>query len=144
FITQHPQLLHLNVRNLVGRHLHVRRLFAGMQTIVYEWDHCTHPDRVKNATATPWRHKSAAYGLYKSAEVHTKGKSTIPFPIFVLGAAIVALPLTFWYAKAHLARDKAPQAPAQPVDPSRTPAAPEKTAARAVFVAAIGTPAFAD
>lgn len=148
FITQHPQLLHLNVRNLVGRHLHVRRLFAGMQTIVYEWDHCTHPDRVKNATATPWRHKKAAFGLYKSAELHTKGKAAVPVALFALVAAVVALPVVAWYAKERLSRSHASetlQAPADEAVPGAAPAKRARERAELVtFVAARGAPAFAE
>lgn len=97
-ITQHPQLLHTNVRNLVGRHRHVRRLFGRSQTLVYEWDHCSNPDRYKNATTTRWPHDKNAFKLYKSAEVHTKHSHTLPLPLLVGLAAIVALPVTGWYA----------------------------------------------
>jgi len=90
-ITQHPQLLHTNVRNLVGRHQHVRRMFGGKGTVIYEWDHCTHPDKVKSAGVTYWRHDKSAFGLYKSAEVHTKPKVGAVWPIYVLGLAVLAV-----------------------------------------------------
>lgn len=147
FVTQHPQLLHLNVRNLVGRYLHVRRLFAGMQTVVYEWDHCTHPDRTRNATATPWRHKSAAYGLYKSAEVHTKGKARVPFALFALVAAVVVLPVGAWYAKTRIFDKEVPKAGAAPggtLPPGEVQTAAPGPVSVAVFVPDRGQPGFAD
>lgn len=143
FVTQHPQLLHLNVRNLVGRQLLVRRLFAGMQTVVYEWDHCTHPDRLKSATATPWRHKRAAFGLYKSAEVHTKGKASMPMAFVVLLVAGLALPVIGYYAYTRLARDRSVDTAPKAVEQGQTMAADEKPLQRAVFVAPVGDPAFA-
>jgi zona occludens toxin (predicted ATPase) len=143
FVTQHPQLLHLNVRNLIGRQLLVRRLFAGMQTVVYEWDHCTHPDRLKNATATPWRHKKAAFGLYKSAEVHTKGKASMPFALVLLLLAALALPAIGWYAYGRINREKAPVTAPKEQGEGVTTTEGAKSLQRAVFVAPVGEPAFA-
>lgn len=144
FVTQHPQLLHLNVRNLIGRQLLVRRLFAGMQTVVYEWDHCTHPDRLKNATATPWRHKKDAFGLYKSAEVHTKGQASKPFALVLLLLAALALPFIGWYAYDRLSRDRsapvAPKGQGEGVEVAEV----AKPLQRAVFTAPVGKPAFAE
>lgn len=89
-ITQHPQLLHTNVRNLIGMHQHVRRMFGGKSTVIYEWDHCTHPDKVKTAAVTYWRHDKKAFGLYKSAEVHTKPATSTPWPVYVMVACALA------------------------------------------------------
>jgi len=88
-ITQHPQLLHTNVRNLIGRHQHVRRMFGGGGTVIYEWDHCTHPDKTKTAAVTYWRHDKKAFGLYKSAEVHTKPATIRPYHIYIALLAVV-------------------------------------------------------
>lgn len=89
-ITQHPQLLHVNVRNLVDQHRHVRRLYGRGATIVYEWDHCTHPDRTKNAVKRPWFHNKKAFGLYKSAELHTKHRHPLGYVMWALFALIPA------------------------------------------------------
>jgi zona occludens toxin len=96
FITQHPQLLHTNVRNLIGRHQHVRRVSVGRSTIVYEWDHCTHPDKVKTASVKYWPHDKKAFGLYKSAEVHTKPVAAKPTALYVLVAALLGVGLLGW------------------------------------------------
>lgn len=97
-ITQHPQLLHVNVRNLIGRHRHVRRMFGRAFTVIYEWDHCTSPDRTKNATKTPWRHDRKAFGLYKSAELHTKHRHKLGYALVALFAVIPAAAAAWWYA----------------------------------------------
>ncbi|MGC4062571.1 MAG: zonular occludens toxin domain-containing protein [Aquabacterium sp.] len=87
--TQHPQLIHTNVRNLIGRHQHVRRMFGGKSTVIYEWDHCTHPDKVKSASVSYWRHDKKAFELYKSAEVHTKVHSPVPWPLVIAGIGVI-------------------------------------------------------
>lgn len=92
-ITQHPMLLHASVRNLIGQHSHVRRMFGGAQTVIYEWDHCTNPDRTRDATKRIWRHDKAAFKLYKSAEVHTKHKHGLPMAAVALAGALVFLPV---------------------------------------------------
>lgn len=110
-ITQHPQLVHTSVRNLVGMHEHVRRVWGGSQTIVYTWDHCTNPDRVKNATKRPWKHKRAAFGLYKSAALHTKRKQPIPLVAFMFLFALVGIGPAAYYAYTRVIARGQPQAP---------------------------------
>jgi hypothetical protein len=127
FVTQHPQLLHANVRNLVGQYNHVRRVFGSHTTIVYEWDHCTSPDRIKNATSKVWRHDRQAYKLYKSAEVHTKAKHRIPVAVFALLFGIVAVPAMLYIAKDRIIdrklapRPAAVSAPAPVAKPASAP-----------------------
>lgn len=125
-ITQHPQLLHTNVRNLIGRHQHVRRMFGGKSTVIYEWDHCTHPDKVKSAAVTYWRHDKSAFGLYKSAEVHTKHKVGTVWPMYVLGFAVLAvvgLGYRFYEARLHAGKVEAIAA-SSPVPSAAIPGVP--------------------
>lgn len=91
-ITQHPNLLDQNIRRLVGRHLHVRRIGNLPLAIVYEWDHCSNPSMVRSAMSSkPWRYPGKkGYALYKSAEAHTKQPRKLPAVAFVLMAAIAA------------------------------------------------------
>jgi zona occludens toxin len=97
-ITQHPQLIHSNVRALVGKHRDVRRLFGGFQRMVYEWDRCSSVERRKDATAVPWRPDKSVYSLYKSSEIHTKQKFSIPLPLIVAGVMVFGLPAALWAA----------------------------------------------
>lgn len=95
-ITQNPMLLDQNVRRLIGRHQHIRRLFGMSRALIYDWDGCSvDVHRVKTATKTFWTYPKKAYELYKSSELHTKQKQKFPIwlllPIFALiGGAFVA------------------------------------------------------
>lgn len=141
-ITQHPQLLHTNVRNLIGRHQHVRRMFGGKSTLIYEWDHCTHPDKVKTAAVTHWRHDKKAFGMYKSAEVHTKPATSTPWPLIILGLAVLAtlaLGYRFYSKRLQVHPDAAVQPAASGASPApsvASAAAPgQKVVSHALFVA---------
>lgn len=92
-ITQHPNLLDQNIRRLVGRHLHVRRVGNMPLAIVYEWDHCSNPSQVRNAMSSrPWRYPGKkGYSLYKSAEAHTKVPRRIPSVVIGLGLVLAGL-----------------------------------------------------
>lgn len=88
-MTQNPQLIDPNVRKLVGRHLHIRRVGNMGGAIVYEWDTCSNSLNFKNSfTKSPWRFDKKAQTLYKSAEVHTKVPRRVPTVIFAVGLAI--------------------------------------------------------
>lgn len=97
-ITQHPQLIHSAVRALIGQHRHVRRLFGRRGALIYEWDHCSPPDRVKTASTRPWMYKKAAFGLYKSAQLHTKQRWGTSWPLVLGLCAFLALPFLWWRA----------------------------------------------
>lgn len=104
FITQHPQLLDVNIRRLVGRHLHVRRTFALKAAVVYEWDHCENPGNVKSAATKLWRYPKKAFEMYKSSELHTKAGGKLPTVVWVLAIAAIATPyLAYqaWYRLTH-------------------------------------------
>lgn len=126
-ITQHPQLLHANVRSLVGKHRHVRRMFGGLQRMVYEWDQCSAVDRRRDATATTWRPDKSAYSLYKSSQLHTKAKFSVPLPLIVALIAVVGLPVALWFAYQRLTNignHAASVAPVSAVSASRPGAPP--------------------
>lgn len=82
-ITQSPMLIDQNVRRLVGRHQHVRRLFGLKRALIYDWDGCqADVHRVSSASKTMWSYPKDAFKLYKSAELHTKQKQK--FPVWAL------------------------------------------------------------
>lgn len=97
-ITQHPSLLDANVRRLVGRHIHVRRVFGWNRAMLYEWDSATEPSKTTLAIRRSWPYPKKAYALYKSAEAHTKRGNRVPFALFLAGIAAIALPVAGWYA----------------------------------------------
>jgi len=95
-ITQSPMLIDQNVRRLVGRHQHVRRLFGMARALIYDWDGCqADVHRVASANKTMWAYPKSAYKLYSSSELHTKQKQKFPawalLPVLALiGGAFVA------------------------------------------------------
>lgn len=98
-LTQHPMLLDRNVAALTGRHLHVRRFGGIGAAIVYEWDHCSRSLLYsKSLKKFPFKYDKSIFKLYKSAELHTKPKTSIPTLAFVvigaIAAALYLIPLT--------------------------------------------------
>ena len=96
-ITQNPMLIDQNVRRLVGRHQHVRRLWGMARALIYDWDGCqADVHRVASANKTMWAYPKDAYKLYASSEAHTKQKQAFPvwvaLPILALVGAVLVGP----------------------------------------------------
>lgn len=99
-ITQNPMLIDQNVRRLVGRHQHVRRLFGMARAIIYDWDSCSMDvNRTKGATTSTWGYPKKAYELYKSSALHLKQRQKIPLwlavPVLALIGMIAIAPTAF-------------------------------------------------
>ncbi|AJX33592.1 zonular occludens toxin domain-containing protein [Burkholderia oklahomensis] len=90
-ITQHPQRISKTVRDLVGRHIHVRNLFGLKRAMLYEWDHCHNPSSLKDAVKRQWAYPREVFKLYTSAEVHTKKQAVVPKALFVVPIALGVL-----------------------------------------------------
>jgi len=79
-ITQHPSFLDSFVRKLVQRHMHVSIKPVGRK--LYEWNECVdQPDssvNIARAIERTFVVPKKSFGMYKSAEVHTKSKRRIP------------------------------------------------------------------
>jgi zona occludens toxin len=89
-LTQNPMLLDRNVLALVGRHLHIRRFGGVGAALVYEWDHCSRQLMYSKALKkSPFRYDKSVFKLYKSAELHTKPKTSIPPLVYAVGAALI-------------------------------------------------------
>lgn len=130
-ITQHPNLLDPNIRRLVGRHLHVRRMFGWKRAIVYEWDSATDPNRVATAIKRSWGYPKKAYKLYKSASQHTSRGNRVPITVVLAALAILAVPAGWYYAINRTSDRFSPDE--KPVAVAAGDAATEPATARAAF-----------
>lgn len=96
-ITQHPQRMNKTIRDLVGRHVHVRRLFGRRSAMLYEWDHAHNPNSgFRDAVKTLWRYPKDVFSLYTSAELHTKPKAVIPKALFILPVGLLVVAIGAW------------------------------------------------
>jgi zona occludens toxin len=90
-ITQGVHLIDRNLIPLIGRHLHVRRVGNMNLAIVYEWDHCSRTLQYKSSMAKkPWRYNKKTFGLYRSADAHTKQPRSAPAVLYGIGLALLA------------------------------------------------------
>lgn len=90
-VTQRPGLLDSNVRALCGKHIALRSTPFGRYQ--YEWPEVGDIEsKVSRDTAAKSRYRlpKHVFGLYKSAEAHTKHKHTLPL---AAKALLVLLPL---------------------------------------------------
>ncbi|GAD29670.1 zonular occludens toxin [Photobacterium leiognathi lrivu.4.1] len=78
-ITQDPKLIDVNIRRLVGKHIHFHNAFGGKRVTRYETSKCIDPDNyfdLKSCSNSFPKRDSNFYGIYWSAEIHThKGKT---------------------------------------------------------------------
>lgn len=95
-ITQHPSFLDPFVRKLVQRHMHISIKAVGRK--LYEWNECVdQPDSSTNIARAIERQftlPKKAFGVYKSAEVHTKVSRRIPKSLIFL---ILFLPVLIYF-----------------------------------------------
>jgi zona occludens toxin len=112
-ITQHPNLLDMNVRKLVGEHIHVFRPWGLARATVLKWQEVSNPQSQKDirmAQKESWSFPKDAYKLYKSAEAHTH-KRQLPMKMLALaGVAMVATVASIGYAWHWVNKQMNPQA----------------------------------
>jgi zona occludens toxin len=90
-ITQHPNLLHANVRRLVGRHIHLRDVGV-LGRWWYEWPEAVNPESWKSAPIKQrYKLPRSTFAQYKSASLHVKPIRKIPPALIVAGVAILGL-----------------------------------------------------
>lgn len=112
--TQHPRLLHTNVRSLVGRHVHIRDLGV-LGRFWYEWPEVAdNPSSAwKNAPLKKrFRLPKSAFALYKSASVHIKPVRSFPMMIFVVAACLIGVAAVVWYLFGSVRGKITPKPPA--------------------------------
>lgn len=140
FVTQNPMLLDQNIRRLVYRHQHIRRLWGLQRAAIYEWDGCAENVKsTKAATMTQWGYPRSAYALYESSELHTKPKVKVPvwalLPVLAALGLVLVAPKAFSTMQGAMtgkgvstltatAPASAPSQPLPPVAPVLPPVAP--------------------
>ena len=94
-ITQMPGRIDKQVRDLVGAHYHIHKTPLGVR-MRYFWDYCENSPKsgMKNARPEVYKFDKKAFGLYKSAEIHTKVKTPKSRVIWVIPVALVVFGLT--------------------------------------------------
>jgi zona occludens toxin len=98
-ITQYPQLLDGNIRRLCKRHIHIHATPVGKYRL--EWPLLGNPeDKASREIATRTRYSppKEVFGLYKSAEVHTKTTRSIPKYVFLFFGALLAALILGYFA----------------------------------------------
>lgn len=114
-VTQHPKLIHQNVRNLVGRHIHLRELGV-MGRWWYEWGEAADPSSWRTAPVKKrYRLDKASFALYRSASEHIKPIRTIPPVLYILAAAIIGVAILAYVLQGTIRAKFAPPAPLTPV-----------------------------
>ena len=89
-ITQSPHLIEINVRKLVGRHIHLRSTWAGRYQ--FEWPEChDNVQAVTQAVKSKYKLPKKVFSLYKSASLHTKQERKVPFVAFFLVFVVLML-----------------------------------------------------
>lgn len=97
-VTQHPNLVHSNVRRLVGRHVHLRDV-GMLGRWWYEWPEATNPETFRNAPVKKrYTLPKAAFGKYKSASLHIKPIRSVPRAVLLVGVAVIAFAALAWTA----------------------------------------------
>lgn len=94
-ITQHPSLLHRNVRALVGKHIHLRATALG--NYLYEFPEWCENPQTKSArqscVRSRYRLPKAAFALYESASLHVKTSKRLPIQYFIFFAILLGVPI---------------------------------------------------
>lgn len=106
-VTQHPSLLHRNVRALVGKHIHLRATALG--NYLYEFPEWCENPQTKSArqscVRSRYRLPKAAFSLYESASLHVKTSKRLPIQYFIFFAVLLIVPIGgFLFVKSVAAR----------------------------------------
>ena len=98
-LTQHPRLIDINVRSLIGHHVHIGKTNLGVRRMV-EWERCANPEAnadIANGVKSVYTLDKKAFGVYKSAEEHTKINTKRSKIIVIFPMALVAILFGAWY-----------------------------------------------
>lgn len=92
-LTQHPRLIDVNLRSLIGEHRNITKTMLGVSRISY-WQRCGNPDSkadIAEARNSVYRLKKSTFDMYKSAEAHTKLKSGVSRWVWIMPIALILI-----------------------------------------------------
>lgn len=112
-ITQHPANIDIFVRRLVGSpgwHRHLKNVMGSPLVSHLTWSHvnndCEKPNSGANGEVSMHARPKEVFDWYESATLHT-GKPKIPYQVYVLGAALIAVPVLLYFAYSAFAKTTA-------------------------------------
>lgn len=99
-ITQHPRLIDVHLRGLIEHHTHLGKTNLGLRRKL-EWTTGGAKDpesraNIREALVSVYKLDKSVYGLYKSAEVHTKIKTGKSKLLFLLPLALCLIGYGVW------------------------------------------------
>jgi zona occludens toxin len=112
-LTQHPDLLHSNVRRLVGKHIHIRKTPLGLYLYEFsEW--CAHPETRggrDNSSRRRYSLNKNVFALYESASIHVKTSHRKPFQLYVLIIILLFAPFLGYFIYKRISQRVHPAPP---------------------------------
>ena len=133
-LTQNPRLIDMNVRQLIGHHCHISKSNLGIRRM-FEWERCGDPSSrmdCEGAVKSVYRLDTKAYGVYKSAEEHTKIRTKLSRSVYVFPVALLVIIVGMWKAYGNWnSYVESAQAQAEPQAASEAAAVPDAAQAAA-------------
>ena len=139
-LTQHPRLVDVNVRSLIGHHCHISKTNLGVRRM-FEWERCGDPQSrtdVEGAVKSVYTLDKKAFGVYKSAEEHTKIRTKLSRTVYAFPIVLLIVIVAAWSSYNRWQRLNAEEAQTQPA-PVAAPAASPAAGGTAAATAADGT-----
>ncbi|MDO1563197.1 zonular occludens toxin family protein [Neisseria sp. MVDL20-010259] len=98
-LTQHPRLIDINVRSLIGHHCHISKTNLGVRRML-EWESCGDPTSktsVQSAVKSVYTLDKKAFGVYRSAEEHTKINTKLSRVVYIVPVVLLTIIVSAWY-----------------------------------------------
>ncbi|HEY9102536.1 zonular occludens toxin domain-containing protein [Chitinimonas sp.] len=105
-ITQHPNLIDPQLRDLAGQHFHLVRKFGMESANCYEWNRVVNPSTrsvFKDAQKHNFPYPKEVYSWYRSSELHTI-KRKLPMQVYIIPLCLLIAALCvygFRYSTSH-------------------------------------------
>ncbi len=116
-VTQDSKLIDVNIRRLVGRHIHFYNPTGGERVTRYENPKAFDPDQWHDkqaATKSLIKREKAFYGVYWSAEIHTHKFKMPRFVWYFLFLFLLVGFMFYWLSTVLFKDDAVPAAPSEP------------------------------